>query len=346
MNDLLVTPKSKTKIYTPHAVESKNNRYSGQLKLAAGNIRFLSDVPNGSVVVSIGAAPGHHMPALINLLRRSGREDIIFELWDKTPFNALLEQYSNVIIHQEYFTDDVAREVKGRIASNKLYFISDIRTNETGENPTEKDIVENNDQQRRWVEIMRPVSSMLKFRTPFPSSDHAPDNVYPYLQGEVDKQVYGPKNSAETRLIVRRPLNDKPYPQTVYSKIVHERVMAYHNCCIRPCKYLNPFTGNEDPINHIIDNDWDGVMLFVIMRYYTVKTIGSTGYDVAAKTLKEIDTFLSDMEKAGYTNLSTKLAPKDVIHVKDVDARSSRSAFIASKVDNSLFVTRERAPPL
>jgi hypothetical protein len=58
------------------------------------------------------------------------------------------------------FDDDLARRI-GHAAPNSI-FISDIRVT-----PNEERIFADNEMQARWVELMMPLHSMLKFRTPY-----------------------------------------------------------------------------------------------------------------------------------------------------------------------------------
>lgn len=72
------------------------------------------------------------------------------------------------VISEAYFTDELCRSLTG--ISGPIFFWSDIRTS-VSEHPTEADITINNLQQMRWVSILKPEASMLKFRPPYYPTD-------------------------------------------------------------------------------------------------------------------------------------------------------------------------------
>lgn len=72
------------------------------------------------------------------------------------------------VIAESYFTDELCEELAK--LKGPLFFWSDIRTS-AGKYPTDANIIYNNIQQMRWVSILGPDASMLKFRAPYYPTD-------------------------------------------------------------------------------------------------------------------------------------------------------------------------------
>jgi hypothetical protein len=142
-----------------------------------------------NTVVYAGAAPGNHIPYLATLFPTHK-----FILWDPAKF-AIKEQ-KMIEIHTGYFTDDIAQQ----LAREQPLFISDVRSgnDDMSFSEFEAEVHKNNQMQARWIELIKPKMSMLKFRVPYgtPVSD-----CYEYLAGEVLVQPWAPQFSGETRLI-------------------------------------------------------------------------------------------------------------------------------------------------
>lgn len=68
------------------------------------------------------------------------------------------------IISESYFTDELC-SILSKL-DKPLFFWSDIRTSESSR-PGDADVILNNLQQTKWVHILRPTTSMLKFRPPY-----------------------------------------------------------------------------------------------------------------------------------------------------------------------------------
>jgi hypothetical protein len=64
--------------------------------------------------------------------------------------------------------------------------------------PTEEDVDNDMEMQKKWVLLARPRASMLKFRLRYKTGDP----IVKYLGGEVRLQAWAPVTSSETRLIV------------------------------------------------------------------------------------------------------------------------------------------------
>jgi hypothetical protein len=174
-----------------------------------------------------------------------------------TQFDEKLTGLANVTIHDESFTDEIARGYKN---NEKLVFISDVRgsgkqgegTGEDGNNETpelaEVVLRRNMADQADWVRTMRPIVSMLKFRLPWPVIDPAhPDlaeddneNQSKYFPGERMLQPWARQTTTETRLIVPRANIDE---SQTYNHVVYEQQMMYHNFIGRPTLYDHTVKG-------------------------------------------------------------------------------------------------------
>jgi len=182
---------------TPYARrqgEAKTVEHWGQRKLLMSEIEFLTLYGHlADLVVYAGAAPGTHTSYMSAELFPNHK----WLLVDPAPFDA---QPSGLIdVRQTYFTDELARELKG----NNLLFICDIRSMDVHDNESQKEsrVAADMECQRRWVQIMRPKASMLKFRLPYvdPGEESATSE---YLDGDMFMPVWGGRTTTETRLVV------------------------------------------------------------------------------------------------------------------------------------------------
>jgi hypothetical protein len=82
--------------------------------------------------------------------------------------------------------------------------------------------------QQGWIQIMKPVSSILKFRLPW----DLPGGLTKYLDGTIYFPVYGKVLTHEARLVVRRGAKVINYNNRLY-----EGQMAYYNQVLRPAMY-------------------------------------------------------------------------------------------------------------
>lgn len=149
----------------------QSNLHWGQRKLLLSEIDFLINRPN--LVVYAGAANGHHIGILLDMFPNE------FHLYDPSPFNSSLLG--------KVFTDEVAKHY----INKDIIFISDIRSYSDIDDIMEKHVIKNMLDQQRWVEIMKPVASMLKFRLPYPR-DNVPED-FEYLNDEIKFQCWAPR---------------------------------------------------------------------------------------------------------------------------------------------------------
>jgi hypothetical protein len=212
----------------------------GQRKLLISEIEFLTRIikntrpvdgsgtegPINYTLLYVGAAPGQHIPILSDMF-----PEIKFVLYDPAPF--LIKPSKNIEIHQELFTDDLVEKYATKPDARKesrLLFISDIRSVprsgyqdvDSTDPEFEDEVRKNLSQQRKWVEALQPVRSLLKFRLPFTTEDEKASSEY--FDGIINFQAYSPPQSAETRLEV----GNKP-KMIQYDHSRYEQQMFYFN---------------------------------------------------------------------------------------------------------------------
>jgi cap2 methyltransferase len=190
----------------------------GQLKLLLSEIEFLTPFYGQSLlVVYAGAAPGVHLPLLASMF-----ESMRFVLVDPQPSMMQNGEYPNIEVVRDFMSDEKALEFAGK----HLVFISDVRIGgEGGESDeAQQDRIQRDmDAQRRWLERMDPVASMLKFRLPWRLG------VTNYLSGRIHFPVYGKPLTHEARLVVPRGACAVDYDNRRY-----EQHMAHFNRVLRP----------------------------------------------------------------------------------------------------------------
>ena len=196
----------------------------GQLKLLVSEIEFLTPYFGQSLrVIYAGAAPGLHVPILAELF-----STMHFVLVDPAQSMIADREYCNIEVIRDFMTDELA----SAYATGPVLFISDVRVGAPDASETDEAqqirIQRDMDAQRRWVEIMNPLSSILKFRLPWSVGG----NTTRYLDGKIHFPVYGKELTHEARLIVsmNAPLKD-------YDNARYEQKMAYFNRRMRPATY-------------------------------------------------------------------------------------------------------------
>lgn len=201
------------------------NGHWGQFKLLLSEIRFLSeyyDLLSDVKIVYAGGADGRHITILLDMFPQVKEWHLydprsFYPGLDKNPKIKLNPFYSKINKETEgygYFTDEVAQHY----SKDKILFISDIRTN-----PSEEEILANQNMQMSWVLKMNPKAIMLKFKCPYPDSIFK-GYEYEYLNGNIELQSFSPVTSAETRLVA-----ESPYTINKYDIRKYEENMAYWN---------------------------------------------------------------------------------------------------------------------
>jgi hypothetical protein len=227
-------------IYSEFNIFGKRRRYPGlhlgQRKLLLSEVYFLTKYGNaGDTILYVGAAPGDHIPILVELF-----PEFNFYLYDPVFFKKQLLMIDRITTYNQLFTNvDAQRWASGgdlhTLHVNKnLLFISDIRSN-IGGIEKEQAVYENMNWQKEWIEIINPFMSMVKFRFPYDRQ-----GAYEYLKGDVFLQIWAPLDSTETRLIVsgvgKEALDENgcfSYPMKVYDPIKYESQLFYINIVLR-----------------------------------------------------------------------------------------------------------------
>jgi hypothetical protein len=223
----LTTPKPKTVIHY------------GQLKMLLITLIFLIKVikkeDNIVHIVYIGSAAGHNILILCDMFPNTR-----WYLVDPNKFNPLLFKHKQVIeIKNEYFTDILAQYYKDKLKKEqKFLFISDIRV---GAQLEDTDIIRDQEMNKKWIEIMEPDYSYLKFRTPYK------DASYKYMDGTIYIQPFAPVSSTETRLLVTKNWKEK-----VYNSKEYNGKLFYHNRIMRP-GYYPSLISNHKYLDHCFD---------------------------------------------------------------------------------------------
>lgn len=259
------------------------NVHQGQRKLLMSEIQLLTLYYSKKTVhpwiVYVGSAPGTHLLFLHKLFPY-----VRFSLWDGASFDTRLQdvkfQDGTPVfeLHREFFTDHTCgkilmrlekddkavaakkplhprsfsstssiqniHKVGGGIGKTPLLFISDIRSGEASYEAFEAKVMLDMLAQKRWVTLLKPDLSLLKFRLPFTLKEG--DKV-PYLDGKLYYGIWPPPESAETRLLVKKSALSKPEVQVDYA--TYERVMFHHNAVVRRMC----FDLTKSPVSEIAD---------------------------------------------------------------------------------------------
>lgn len=268
-NDLLVKPTSNKREYYSRKEkgEKSTNVHWGQFKLLFNELAFFNyfyDMTiENPIVVYIGAAPGIHIRPIVQLFPNI----IKWYLYDPRDFELKLTGIEDKVeIHQEFFTDDTANQFS---KYNNVFFISDIRTadhTKLSAEDNELAIIKDNENQMKWVQIIKPIKAHLKFRLPYPTA--YPSQYIEYYDGVIMFQPWAPVSSTETRLIL-----DALAKKITYDIKEYEQILFYHNTIVREKnKYkLNGFMFENINKDSDLLNDFDSMISLQILADYMNK---------------------------------------------------------------------------
>lgn len=270
--------------------------YWGQRKLLINELLWLvyhwsSSICPNPIFVYVGSMPGTHMNMLMKMFptfeyhffdkSRSAYGGKVTTKWEiKEDIIKLFGDRLKLI--EEYFTNEHAN-FYAKNYPNRAFFCSDMRNPEydsfNGDltrnqiREANKIVVEDMELQKRWVKIMRPVSSSLKMRFAWP--EEAQDrNIYmPYFTGKMYFQPWSKATSSELRLIV--DMQDLDLPERRYSIKIIESIMFKHNIIRGTEKfYVNIQTEEGEKKFHSslgeYSDDWNSCYeIFVFNEYLT-----------------------------------------------------------------------------
>jgi hypothetical protein len=267
-----------------------NNTHWGQLKLFTNELLFLTHYYDPSDVkdlVYVGAAGGEHLRMLSSMF-----PSLHFHLFDTGKFSSDLYNISNITINQRYFDDSDVEEWKHK----KCLFISDIRTLTYDSSKTKvEDMKVNEDTvwsdmtlQRKWVEEIKPLYSLLKFRLPYAEEfELAKGKTRGYLDGIVYAQPFCKSSSSETRLCVF----GKQITERDWDILSYEKKLFHHNSEVR-AKHLfeNPIEKENHHIHPDIGlyNDYDSVYFTNVVIDYMKKINMESTKEKTKSLLKHI----------------------------------------------------------
>ena len=206
--------------------EYRSIRHQGQRKLLMSEIELLTLASDRSplLVVYAGAAQGIHIPLLADMFPWC-----TFHLYDPASFARVLHGRRGVRLFNRLFTDEDARGYAcGEEEGRRIVFISDIRTG-----IDEARVWMDMQSQRRWVELVRPAWSSLKFRLPW---GWHPGQSVEYLEGDIYLPVWGRTSTTECRLVVD---GSKGGAVALYWPRLHEEEMSHFNRVVRPSVHLH-----------------------------------------------------------------------------------------------------------
>lgn len=275
----------------------------GQRKLLMSEIMFLTQWGDLSKqVVYAGAAPGHHIPYLSQLF-----PDHHFTLIDPNPFGAVCLQHPQITVINGYFDDQKAKSFAGQ----DILFVSDMRTADYRQmSPLENEqfILKDNETQMRWIELVRPVKSMIKFRCPYPDVIKTPTKMY---QGSIYIQPWAPPTSTETRLVIDRQLI-----VTDYDNLKYEQQLFYHNTVARFADYPQPIKG--EGLDRRFDASAEVLILGQFLTKFPMYLKGRSLYKTISEMSREISRNITDTNRT----LSTPMKdPEERRHFPKIDHR-------------------------
>ena len=263
----------------------------GQLKLLLSEWDFLNSTKDvwsahDTVVIYAGAADGAHIPILASLFP-SIRAWFLFDGRVFAPGIAHEHKIHAFSGRDGFVTDETVKKFKALSKGSKVLYISDIRSD-----PTEALVKAEMTNQARWGIKMDAEAMLLKFRPPYYIAKEARSSVgsasahefglgnhsttlrpgpkeIMYLNGQVQRQLFAPMNSTETRLFVR-----KPYTLSLYDVESYESECYFYNISTRRTEFVH-MTPKLDFYIPGFDRGWESSEAFRIAKTYEVQSSSS-----------------------------------------------------------------------
>lgn len=267
----------------------------GQLKLLCGLLYFIVNYADRKkdTIVYAGAASGSNIVIAAKLFPH-----IHFILYDPGNFDSGLAYCKNVELHNDYFTDETAKET----AQLNPLFISDIRRPiETEHNAVDKEksrkesdqtISEDMVMQQKWA-MMMPRESMLKFRLTWNPGET--EYMGPI---ELLLQAFPGAMSTELRLITSAKM-----PKIKYDRKFFERALFHFNNRSRTNWYDHDivFPG----VDHCFDCKY---MIFVFEQVYKWYCKQYNAPESNTGRRKVVRALIAHVERAFHRNFVTLTA--------------------------------------
>lgn len=285
----------------------------------------------GRVVVYAGAAPGSHIPYLARMF-----PDLRFILVDPADF--AIKSSDRIDVRQAFFDnkmiDDLLQSSKEGGGIEYL-FISDIRTanpkvmkNEEVEACVARDM----EWQMEWVQRLKPVASVLKFRLPWGEGKSV------YLDGDIYLPVWGPQTTTECRLIVTdnnkvRTYDNREYEEQMFHFNTVSRVEYYQH----EVKYPG------------LDHCYDCASELVILKRYLVNICKES--EPSTKNLSNTPTAYDRLFWEKVTKLSKEMDEeigmngRTLAAIVDVSQRNKWFEAREYDVDNQKIIHRQAVNP-
>lgn len=343
--ETILSPNYKELEFKPEFYTEFKTEHLGQRKLLISEIEFITLYGNLSKkILYIGAGPGIHIPYLSSLFPTHK-----FILWDPVFSNKKMENENikmfNIRIENiKKFEENIAKfdrsnfiEIHTKIFTDKdaeLYtndnflFISDIRTISNIEeiDIKNKDVEENMRLQEKWVEIIKPTMSMLKFKLPFSEINKKKIfTEYKYLDGDLYIQAWS-KHSNETRLIT-----DGKFKKC-YNPYIYEKNMLFFQKIARESYYDNDIENSYE-----YDHCYDCTREIEVLNKYIKEKTGNDGNILKMK--REIDEESNQMMIPGKLLRNIPINKEIVEHYKNSTTNNKAIHILAQSIyDNPSII--------
>ncbi len=240
--------------FEPTIPKPKSVVHWGQLKMFLITLIFLVRQVNPDDkevhIIYPGSARGDNILILCEMFPNTR-----WYLIDPLPFHPKLKSHKQIMeIKNEYFTNETAQYYSKKFAgrNHPLFLISDIRVN-----TDDKSVIENQESNVKWHQIISPDYSYFKFRCPYEG-----DPIYPYYDGKIFIQPFAPVSSTESRLLLENKLVKKDYNKDEYIGR-----FVYFNRILRPSYYTKKII----PEDRYFDNCYDCTYFSYLIQNYMNK---------------------------------------------------------------------------
>jgi hypothetical protein len=160
----------------------------------------------------------------------------------------------------------------------------------------------------RWINIMKPAQSMIKFRCPYPDIIKETTKMY---NGIIFIQPWAPPTSTETRLII------DSHPHLVeYDNLKYEQQLFYHNTVARFATYPQPVRG--EGLDTRFDASAEVIILYDFLTKFPEFLRGQPMYQTIANMSHQISRNITDTARTLLTRMKD---PEERRHFPKVDHR-------------------------